>query len=270
MIAPSGDAAMKHDTNPAQPRIDELMTRFLACQVEDRTTGLPELPLGEVEPYEAAFAPMVEPRVAFDEAVAALAMLDGDRQKPGIMPPPEWSALVSGAGSLTALAFAAGNFPQMVRDLPALVRSERRSDLFKAETAGAETPTLTRWARDAAAKANYPQCLFALGVLRVARQFAPAETLLAQLQASAPARWQPALANEAAALLWHSGRHEAALAAWNVLPATPAVLFNRGMAALFLDRPAEARPSLQQVVAQLPDDNAWHHLARLYLALTEI
>jgi hypothetical protein len=39
------------------------------------------------------------------------------------------------------------------------------------------------------------------------------------------------------------------------------------LAALVLDRPAEARPWLTQAVAQLPEDGAWHHLGRLYLAL---
>ena len=47
-------------------------------------------------------------------------------------------------------------------------------------------------------------------------------------------------------------------------------LFNRGMAALFLGRPAEAREPLSRAVSGLPDDNSWHHLARLYLTLAEM
>ena len=30
---------------------------------------------------------------------------------------------------------------------------------------------------------------------------------------------------------------------------------------------AEAQPALEQAVALLPDDGAWHHLGRLYLTL---
>ncbi len=43
-----------------------------------------------------------------------------------------------------------------------------------------------------------------------------------------------------------------------------------GMAALFLGQSAEARTSLGQAAAQLPEVGAWHHLARLYLALAEM
>jgi len=45
------------------------------------------------------------------------------------------------------------------------------------------------------------------------------------------------------------------------------VLFNRGMAALFLDRPAEARADLRKATERLPESSGWHHLGRLYLAL---
>ena len=45
------------------------------------------------------------------------------------------------------------------------------------------------------------------------------------------------------------------------------VLFNRGMAALFLGRRDEAVAALTQAVAALPDTSAWHHLGHLYLAL---
>ena len=48
------------------------------------------------------------------------------------------------------------------------------------------------------------------------------------------------------------------------------VLFNRGMAALFLNRAKEARPLLSQAVEQLSEDDGWHHLGRLYLALAEM
>ena len=53
------------------------------------------------------------------------------------------------------------------------------------------------------------------------------------------------------------------------MPANTPVLFNRGMAALFSDRPQEARTALTEAVARLPEAGAWHHLGRLYLALAE-
>jgi hypothetical protein len=48
------------------------------------------------------------------------------------------------------------------------------------------------------------------------------------------------------------------------------VLFNRGMADLFQDKPEEARQALKEVVGKLPETSAWHHLAHLYLALAEM
>jgi predicted Zn-dependent protease len=85
-----------------------------------------------------------------------------------------------------------------------------------------------------------------------------------------PAAWRAAWTNETAALAWQRGRVEDAVRLWTALPESVPVLFNRGMAALFLSRPAEARASLAQAAAQLPEDSAWHHLARLYLALAEM
>ena len=36
-----------------QPKIEDLMARFLNQQAEDRTAGVPELPASEIEAYEA-------------------------------------------------------------------------------------------------------------------------------------------------------------------------------------------------------------------------
>ena len=80
----------------------------------------------------------------------------------------------------------------------------------------------------------------------------------------------PAWENERAALLWHRGEGEQALAVWNAMAETPTVLFNRGMALLFLGKPAEARPALSAAAAVLPEAGGWNALARLYLAVAEI
>ena len=74
-------------------------------------------------------------------------------------------------------------------------------------------------------------------------------------------------ANEEAALAWHRGQGEQALALWQTQKDNVPVLFNRGMASLFLGRPPEAQTALRAAVAQLPDTSAWHHLGHLYLAL---
>jgi hypothetical protein len=57
---------------------------------------------------------------------------------------------------------------------------------------------------------------------------------------------------------------------WQMQPASAPVLFNQGMAALFLGRAAEARSPLSRAVSHLLDNNGWYHLGKLYLALAEM
>jgi hypothetical protein len=42
------------------------------------------------------------------------------------------------------------------------------------------------------------------------------------------------------------------------------------MAALFLDKPADARSWLGQAATQLPETSTWYHLGRLYQTLAEM
>ena len=73
--------------------------------------------------------------------------------------------------------------------------------------------------------------LLAVGVLRLARQFDLARQLLTRRSR------RQVSGNEAAALAWHEGKTDEAIRLWNSLPDSVPVLFNRGMAALFSDRP---------------------------------
>src|SRR5207244_10792645 len=109
--------------------------------------------------------------------------------------------------------------------------------------------------------------LRAAGALRRARQFDRAEEVLRHKPAD---EWRAAWANEEAALAWHRGRAGDAAALWRDQPDSAPVLFNRGMAALFLGQRGEARGWLRGAADQLPEASAWHHLARLYLTLAEI
>ena len=86
---------MAPDTPPkaSPPGIGDLMSRYLAQQAEARGSGIGEFPVNEVEPYEAAAFPLVEPRTAWDEAVAAVRLLDPDNARMNITPPPTCTAL---------------------------------------------------------------------------------------------------------------------------------------------------------------------------------
>jgi hypothetical protein len=122
-------------------------------------------------------------------------------------------------------------------------------------------PALSEWASRATDDAGR---LLAAGALRLARQFDHAEELLAI--APSPA-FRALHANEVAALAWHRGQPERAMALWEKQGDGPVPSFNRGMAALFLGQAERATRELSAAVAALPESSAWHHLGQLYLAM---
>lgn len=237
---------------PVQPKLADLMARYLERQTEARASGLGPVEIGEVMPFEAAPVQAVEPQVAWTEALAAL---PGQSAKA----PPDWSSLVSQQEPTVALAFAVGNFPQLVRHLQPLLHTGKLSELKPTAGRPVNLPSLVSWAE----KAKKDQVLLAVGVLRLARQFELARKLLADVPADQRA-------NEEAALAWHEGKSEEAIRIWESMTGSVPALFNRGMAALFTDQTAEARKLLKEAIAKLPETSAWHHLGRLYLTLAEM
>jgi tetratricopeptide (TPR) repeat protein len=127
-------------------------------------------------------------------------------------------------------------------------------------------PSILEWANTVR---SHPQILLAAGVLRLTRRFDEASELL-NSSGKTPAEWKALGANEEAATAWHRGNREEALESWQAQKSSVPVLFNRGVAALFLGRPADARTALEKAVAQLPDSSTWHHLGHLYLALSGV
>jgi tetratricopeptide (TPR) repeat protein len=259
---------------PVQLSLPELLARYLQRQAAAHAAGLSVTEsAGEVEPYDAVPAQPVEPRLAWEEASSVVRHFQpGQPARTGKSPKPpdDWSILVAGQESVTALAFCLGNYPQLVRDLRSLVQVSARKAPPAPSSRPLSAPGLAAWATQAARKGQYPQTLLAVGVLRLARQFGQAEELLRRCRDEAPAEWQAAAANEEAALAWHRGRAEEAAALWRAQPESVPVLFNRGMAALFLGELAEARSCLNRAVAGLPEESPWYHLGRLYLALAEM
>jgi tetratricopeptide (TPR) repeat protein len=223
---------------------------------------------GEVEPFEAVPAQPVDPRLAWDEGCAVLGYFGPRADARACKVPAEWSSLVAAREPATALAFCVGNFPQLVRALHPLLHAANLPALREAPGRPVPVPLLVEEA-SAAGEQRFPQVLVTLGALRLARQFDQAEALLERRRGRVPAEWGAAWANEEAALAWDRGRAEAA-ALWQAQADSAPVLFNRGMAALFLGRRAEARAALRQATAQLPEDDGWYHLGRLYLALAEM
>ncbi len=254
---------------PAQPPLADLFARYLNQQSSAHAEGLGLADAeGEVVPYDAVPVQPVEPRLAWSEALAVLVPLGIDAG--GRLPaaPPEWPALVASHEPEVALPFALGNYPQLVRHLPALLQaSDARA---RSAPVHSVAPALLDWARVQSATRQPLATLLAVGVLRLAREYDVAEELLRDVRPTLPKAWLSVAANEAAALAWQRGQTEQADALWAAQAESVPILFNRGVASLFLGRTDAARTFLTRATAELPEVGAWHHLGRLYLALAEM
>ncbi|HEY7423905.1 MAG TPA: hypothetical protein VH682_06635 [Gemmataceae bacterium] len=255
-----------HESSGQTPQsLADLFTRYLRRQMTAHTEGLGFAdPDGQVVPHEAVPVQPIDPRLAWEDALAVVPHFPAGRTAPRWEVPPDWPTLATGQEPAISLAFCIGNFPQMVRNLHPLLAGGDLTALRPAATRPTSAPpALLQWA---SGTHSYPQLLLAAGVLRLTHRFEEAGELLKSARV-VPAAWQALRANEEAALAWHRGQPGEALTLWQAQKTSVPVLFNRGMAALFLGRPDEARPALHEAVARLPDTSAWHHLGHLYLAL---
>lgn len=252
---------------PVQPPLADLLASYLRRQANDFTAGLASAPVGEVVPFEAAPVQTVEPRLAWTEAGAALAFFHPEPVPQVGTVAPDWPGLVAVQEPAYALPFALGNYPQLVRQLRPLATAADLTLLRLKAPRPTPVPALTAWADQ---QTEWPQRLLAAGVLRLVGHLDASEALLSNAGQDMPAAASAAWTNEQAALLWHCGRAEEAAEQWRKLPDRVPVLFNRGMAALFLGHAAESRTWLSQARDRLPEAGAWHHLAGLYLALAEM
>jgi tetratricopeptide (TPR) repeat protein len=246
------------------------MARYLDKRISAHADGLagPETS-GEVVPFEAAPVQPVDARLAWQEALSAVSYYRPAAVSSNATAPPDWPQLVAAHEPVVALAFCAGNFPQLVRDFQPLLHHFALAKTRPTPGRPVPAPALLDWAAQTAAQKKYPETLLALGALRLAKQWDRAGELVQAHAAAVPAEWRHGWANEAAALAWHQGKWEEARDQWRTQTKSVPVLFNRGMAALFLGQPAEARTCLAEAVGQLPEAGAWHHLGRLYLTLAE-
>jgi hypothetical protein len=255
---------------PVQPSLSDLMARYLGRQTAAQGMGFVRAEAAdEVVPFEAVPVRPVDARVAWDEATAVLRHFQPGTDTPTRTAPPDWASLVAGHEPATALAFAVGNFPQLVRDWQPLLQATDLPALRRTTMRSLPAAGLVEWADQVTSQGCFPDILLAVGALRLAREYDRAAAILQSREALVPSEWRGAWANEQAALAWHRGHADEAAALWRAQPTSAPVLFNRGMAALFLGHRADARTALGKAVTQLPEDGAWHHLGRLYLALAE-
>jgi len=252
---------------PAElPHMNEMLKDFMQRRSAVHAAGLAAIDRGEVEPYDAVPPQVLDPKQAWEEATAALAHFG---MQETIAAPTDWPELVATADGAIALPFAAGHFPQSVRDLHRLARAVPPAELPPESAVPMQVEGIEAWVRGIESQKAVSQALLAVGVLRVARQFDRAEKLLSKSEKGLPAATKTAVANERAAILWNRGQRAEAAKIWNTLPESAPVLFNRGMAALFLGDNATARRDLSLAVDKIAESSGWHHLGRLYLALAQ-
>jgi hypothetical protein len=225
------------------------MVRFLAHR-SDAASAAVEPSCWEVEPYELATGYRIDPRTAWQAATCLLP------HSTALTPPPEWATLVQHSTPLWAIPCAWGLFPQRLQQLPPLLAPQPLQRLLPS----AEPPalpgfvTLRHWIAQQPAPAP-----LAAACARLLHDWDAAEQLLPTDEP-----------NEHAALLWLRGQHLHALTLWDQTAERPHILFNRGMARLFLDQPTQALPLLRQAAALWGADHPWQPLAQLYAAIAQL
>jgi hypothetical protein len=260
--ARTAKVATQHD-------LGQLFAKFLANR---GTEPQLDFPTEEVLPHQTAGLLAIDPRSALLEAVeAADYLLDAKSaarlQLSSLKAPVGWGSVIRAHDPMLAVPLCLGNFPQMVRDVAPFLDTNSFATLRPRTARPADADEVFEWGRQMLAKGQMAEALFAAAVLRVARQFDATDELLTKIESG----WKDAPAglvvNERAALAWHRGQGEDAAKLWAAHPqqSSPAILLNRGMAALFADKPREAAGLLMKAIGGLPDKSAWHHLARFYL-----
>jgi len=259
--------------NPTTPNLNPFslndlqhahMTRELAIEEGERLTLS-----GEIEPYAANVGLPTEPRAAWQDSLSALTPVTV-KSLSKVPLPPEWANWVQQAGADPAVAYAAGNFPQEVRDLASLVEADELSTLRPHHHMTEPVQRTAKvWIEQRMESHQPAEQILAIGVLRYLGEVELAEHHLARLEVSLGGEWQSVIANERGAVAWHRGDAVAALQIWSQGDTLP-MRFNQGMALLFTDRAAEALPILRKVTEQLPETCGWHHLAGLFTALADM
>src|SRR5919201_4845099 len=114
---------------PVQPALSDLLIGYLRGQISRQAAGFGNAETtGEVVPFEAVPVQRVDAGLAWKEAVAVAHYFLPQQKRspadtePSTWPaPPDWAATVSCLEPAAALAFSFGNYPQLVRDLQALL-----------------------------------------------------------------------------------------------------------------------------------------------------
>src|SRR5262245_12609593 len=130
------------------PQMNDMLKEFIQRRMAIHTAGLAAVERGEVEPYEAVPAQVLDPKQAWDEAGSVLPHFGLPASKGS---PSDWPQLVAAADAAIALPFAAGHFPQSVRDLQRLASAASIAELPTESAAPIPMDGMENWLRSVAA-----------------------------------------------------------------------------------------------------------------------
>src|SRR5688572_1432715 len=107
-----------NETSVHQPNLNDLLSRYMQRQADAQEAGIATYD-AEVTPYEVGPVQPLDPKLAWDETLGVLGFYGKDTRKRKA--PPHWSQLVAGHEPIMAIAFSAGNFPQLMRNFHAIL-----------------------------------------------------------------------------------------------------------------------------------------------------
>jgi tetratricopeptide (TPR) repeat protein len=262
-------ATPRERVHSSQPLLAELFRKYLQDKMEAHGAGFEALESpADVVPYSAAIAQPIDSKLAWTEARSALTYLTSSGDSSSWAAPPDWSNLVSSQMGATAIPFCLGNYPQLVQDFGGLI-DEGFLRPSVSIAAFSFSPKMEPWLSSAGWQSNSPNPLMTAAVLRLGGHLDRAEEMLSDHKKTMPKEFQAASSNETAALAWHGGRLDEAAKLWAGQEETAPIMFNRGLVALAMGQIDKAQGHLSQAIKDLPEDDAWHHLAGVYLALAE-
>src|SRR2546423_5600065 len=99
---------MSHET-AVQPKLADLLSRYLEKQADACAVGAAAA-ADEVTPYEAGPVQPIDPKLAWDEALAVFTRAEPATNLRGWKAPPHWSNLVAGHEPVVAPAPGAARF----------------------------------------------------------------------------------------------------------------------------------------------------------------
>jgi hypothetical protein len=232
-----------------QPRLQELLTHFLRAQHQ-----LPELPMSEVELYQAQPALGLELTLAWSDGLLPGRMLSDSSDWQNQEMPTEWAQQARTLSWSAPFPCCVGLAPQFLQHISSLLQDSEK--FFRTPL---RFTTQTTWPTSKTASLA--------SQLASARLCGQNEHVTTALDSFSDPNDITLKQNEKGAQEWLQGNYSQAEKIWQKLPAEqPVVAFNQSLACLQRGDVTAGIRLLSRASQGISNDSGWHHLAELYLA----